>query len=270
MKTIFLFLIFAFFLSYNGLECAEKVSQYNDFDSNPYVTKEERKALAPYLLPLDHPAKWILDSIFLSQRASLNEESFAAAGFITLYSQPRSFIKVARYPGLCGYLVKVYLDTELRDKQGTPGWKWFARRIKGANTIRNYIEDEGIKHFVAPRKWVYPLPLDPPVPQDLAFKRKNEILVVEEMPLVSEQENLHAWKHYVTKEHLKEFYRIITIAGGCAFRPDNVVYTREGKFAFIDTEYPGKMTDYSVIIPYLSDEMAAFWKRLVKLRESPY
>lgn len=236
---------------------------YNDFDKNPYFAKKEKKQIKPYLLPFNHPTKSYLDDIFSSERVILDAGTFSAAGFISLFIQPRSFIRVASHPLIPGYLVKVYLDDVLKVKKDTPGWKWFVNRAKNAKLIRRYIKKNKCKYFVAPEKWIYPLPINTSPPNDPAYLRKNEILLVEDMQLVSEIENLHAWKTVITKKHLDEFYDIISYAGGSSYRADNVAYTKNGKFAFIDTEYSSHKTpQYDLILPYLSDEMAAYWKKL--------
>lgn len=236
--------------------------QYNDFDNNPYFAKKEKKQIKPYLLPFNHPIKPYLDHIFSSERVILNSDTFTAAGFISKFIQPRSFIRVASHPYLPGYLIKVYLDDELRIKKETPGWKWFVNRAKNAKLIRRYIKKNKCKYFTAPEKWIYPLPINTSPPNDPSFSRKNEILIVEDMQLVSDHENNLAWKTVITKKHLDELYNIISYAGGSSYRADNVAYTKSGKFAFIDTEYKKSSSSYHAILPYLSDDMAAYWRKI--------
>lgn len=240
---------------------------FNDLDKNPFLSKKEKKQIKHYLIPFNHPMKPSLDYIFLSDRVIQDSNTFAAAGFISKFIQPRSYIRVASHPYLPGYLLKVYLDDELRIKKETPGWKWFVNRAKNAKLIRRYIKLNKCKYFTAPEKWIYLLPANSSPPNDPAYSRKNEILLVEDMQLVSDEENLHAWKTKITKKHLDEFYDIISYAGGASYRADNVAYTKNGKFAFIDTEYSRKKSpNYDLILPFLSDEMAAYWKKLVGIK----
>lgn len=248
--------------SFLSLEKAQVT--YNDFETNPYSSKKEKKTIRPYLLPWNHPKKPYLDAIFLNQRATMNPESFADAGFISHHIQFRSFIHVASHPLIPGYLVKVYLDSELRSRRNIPSWQWFANRAKNAKAIDNVIKSKKLKYFTVAKKWIYPLPINPAPPNDLGYLRKNVILLVKDMNLVSKSENLLAWKTVITKKHLDEFYTIITSVGGSSYRPDNVTYTKNGKFAFIDTEYTNKSPDYRSILPYLSPKMAAYWKKLIK------
>ena len=95
---------------------------YNDFNHNPHLTNQMRRMMKPYILPAKHPVKVKLDALFLSKRVIENETTFREAGFITLHQKARSFIRVARHPSVPGYLFKIYLDTELREKLKKPGW----------------------------------------------------------------------------------------------------------------------------------------------------
>lgn len=235
---------------------------YNDFDTNPYFSKAERKALTPYILPYDHPVKEALDYLCKSERVSATKESLAAAGFMAKDTQPRSYITVASHFLMPGYLVKVYTDDEFRLKAATPGWKWFQRRIEGAEKIRQIIDSHKLTKFCVPFKWIYPLPPKPNPPEYLKEGRKNEILVVEDMCLTSSENNFKAWYHKITEAHLREFFIIVSFAGGSSYWPRNVAYTKKGLFAFIDTEYPYKAADYSTIDKHLSPQMRAYWKRL--------
>lgn len=238
---------------------------YNNFDDNPFTSPEAKDQMRPFLLPSQHPSKAALDSIFLSSRATLDEASFEKSGFRTKFKQPRSFIRVASHPLLPGYLVKVYLDSELRLKKGEPGWLWFVRRCIGAKQIRKVIDKKKIRYFSVPQKWIYPLPIDPSPPNDPAYLRKPAILLVQDMQLVPKNENYEAWKTKITRKHLNELYTIISHASGSSYRPGNIPYTKNGKFAFIDTEYPErKNPDFKSIRPHLSSEMRAYWDKLVK------
>ncbi|MFA6915989.1 MAG: hypothetical protein WC222_06300 [Parachlamydiales bacterium] len=233
-----------------------------ELKNNPFITKRARDEIAPFMLPSNHPLKSTVENLFGIERVTLNEEAFANAGFVTLYSQPRSFIKVARHPLLPGYLVKTVLDSEPRQKKGMQSWEWFVRRCVGAKLMQKVIRNKRCQYFIVPQKYLHPLPAYPEVPDN--YSRQIAILLVEELDLVSEEENLLAWKTKITKEHLKELYSILTHSPGITLRPDNIVYTTDGKFAFIDTEYLRARPYLSNIKHYLSDEMKAYWSKLRK------
>jgi hypothetical protein len=218
------------------------------------------RSIKEHILPANHPGKPALDAIFLSRRAIKNEATFQASGFTTLFNKSRSFIRVARHPSLPRYLLKVYLDSEQRQKRNRAGWEWLVRRCEGAEKIRKIIERNKIEYFRAPQKWLYPLPSQP----DSTSLDQPFVLLVDDMDLVSKKENEAAWKSLITREHLNELYLIITIAGGSSYRPDNIWLTRHGKFAFIDTEYRTQNFDYDSISPFLSPEMRSYWDTLTQ------
>lgn len=221
-----------------------------------------QKTISPYLMSDNHPVKPALDKIFKKSRVTSNIDTFKAAGFKILPTNLRSHVVVARHPDLPGYLVKVSLDSETNKKYGEPSWLWFARRCKLARKIQSVIKKQKCFYYTVAEKWIYPLP-DTPLLLDEPYKRKNEILVVTDMNLVSEEENDLAWKR-LTKKHLKQLFTIITYAGGCSYRKDNIPLTKSGKFAFIDTEYPFKTPNYDTILDHLAPEMRDYWRSLVR------
>jgi hypothetical protein len=235
-----------------------------NFDDNPHIPSKARKVMKPYLLPLKHTMHSVLDSIFLKERVTTDRATFYKAGFRTIAKGPRSYIRVAKHAELPRYLVKVYLDTVLKEKYHKESWKWLVRRCQGASKIRNIIRKYKIKYFVVPDKWIYCLPAEPSPPNDKQHTRHLALLLVTNMNLTSKSRNYHAWLHYITKKHLDELYVIISRAKGSSYRPDNIAYTKSGKFAFIDTEYPTQGPDFASIRPYLNQEMLNYWDDLVR------
>ena len=232
-------------------------------EQEKFLRPGQSKVLRPktrYILPANHPGKRALDAIFLHKRATKDEETFQASGFTTLFNKSRSFIRVARHPSLPGYLLKVYLDSEQRQKRNRAGWEWLVRRCVGADKIRKIIEQNRIKYFQVPGKWLYPIPSQP----NSTSLGQPFVLLVHDMDLVSKEQNESAWKSLITREHLNELYLIITRAGGSSYRPDNIWLTKRGKFAFIDTEYPTQNFDYKSISSYLSPEMRNYWVNLTQ------
>lgn len=228
------------------------------------IPKKVKKAISPYLIPDTHPMKASLDNLFHSTRVTLDQKSFERAGFISLSVRPRTHIIVATHPLLPNHLVKLTLDSELREKQNKPSWEWLVKRCQGAEKIRHIIRSKKIKHFTVASKWIYPLPDKPAPPKSSKYNRHLAILLVTDMKLVPQKENLLAWRYKITKEHLDELYTVISYAKGSSYRADNISYTMQGKFAFIDTEYPSRGPDYESIRPYLHPSMRNYWDKLVK------
>lgn len=220
------------------------------------------KKMSKYLIPWDHPMKGRLDEIFTKSRATADKNTFKQAGFKTIGEQrPRSYIIVAKHRNLPGYLVKVALDSETRKKLKKESWEWFVKRCEGATRIKKIIKAKKIKHFTVPNKYIYLFPENPP---PLTREHHLALLLVDDMNLTSQEECLHAWKNYITKAHLDELFIIISKARGSSYRPDNIAYTKDGTFAFIDTEYPKQTPDYKRIRKYLNSKMLKYWDGLIK------
>jgi hypothetical protein len=245
------------FSELNTTEMISIEQQSNDIR----LPEKIRKRIQPHLISTRHPLKQQLDFLF-SSRITNNVKRFHEAGFKTIAKQPRSFIRVAKHPLLPDHLIKVYLDTVVKKKRNRESWEWLSLRCEGANKIRAILKKYRIKHFSVPYKCLYCVPSD----HSPASKRHPVLLLVTDMKLVPSASNYHAWKNLVTKEHLDELYLIISHSKGSSYRPDNIAYTEEGKFAFIDTEYEALQLgpDYKKIRKHLSSSMLRYWDSLVK------
>ena len=237
-----------------------------DFSDYPHFTNAMKKRFTPFIIIDEHPLKANLDELFGNYRVTESKAIFLRAGFKVLDERPRSFVIVARHPKLKDHLIKCYLDTELREKQGRPSWKWLADRCIGAEKVANVIKKYDMKHFAVAKKYIYPLPvIKDSFELSEKYSRHPILLLVTDMKLVNEQENLRAWKTMPTKEMLDELYLIIKEASGSSYRADNIAYSRVyKKFCFIDCEYPYKEPDFRRIAHYLNSEMKSYWYSLVK------
>jgi hypothetical protein len=243
--------------------------RYPHFDNNPYMTEVMRRKMRPYLLPLESPLRNPLEAIFTASRAIQNEATFIEAGFITIAHQHNSMIRVARHTAFPGYLFKVYLDSDSPLIQEIDGWERLRRRCKGAKNIRRLIKEKQLVHFSVPDKWLYPLPFSH-IPSTTSRKSIQPVLlIVTDMNLVSAEESVEAWRSQVTRSHLDELYCILSHGFASTYLPYNIPYTKSGKFACIDTEYPKRKIRYQSIKKYLSPEMQVYWDELVKRGESP-
>src|SRR5436853_7607991 len=74
-----------------------------NIENNRYLSAKARRKMAPFLLPVEHPMRAVLDSIFLEARVTVDRETFHQAGFNTIAKGPRSYIRVARHPQMPGY-----------------------------------------------------------------------------------------------------------------------------------------------------------------------
>jgi hypothetical protein len=240
-------------------------ADYNDFETNPYITLEARDNIRPFLLPKDHKMKARLDKIFHETRAIFDDRSLKKAGFDIKFKQPRSFIYVVSHDSMPGYLLKLVPDVELRNKGGRPEWYWFVNRCIGVQKVHDVIKKHQIKYFAAPKKWIYPLPVNPyPAKESKRSNRKIVVLLVENMLLTSKEENKIAWKKEISKKHLDELYLIIKEVGGRSYRAENIPQTKKGTFAFVDTEYPTSPPGFRDIRKFLSSGKRLYWDKLVE------
>lgn len=236
----------------------EKGLYYPHFNDNPELRSSTKERMKYHLLPLDHSLKNILDVIFSQGNVTQDENSLVNAGFIIMHRQPTTHILVAKHPAIEGYLIKLYVETETRIKGDKPSSYWLINRCKGAKRIRKFIKEREIKHFSVPQKWIYPLPPHSGMKHPI-------ILIVQDMQLVSSKENKLAWKTLVTKKHLKELHSILQHGSGSYFLTGNVPYSTNGKFSFIDTEYPKREIKMENVIKYhyLNPEMENYWNYLI-------
>lgn len=230
------------------------LSAYPHVEDNPYLSLKVCDKISDYLLPLAHPLKPVLDEIFSASRVTRDEESLAEAGFVTLFAQPHTFIRVVRHPELPGVLIKLYLDNETRQKEGVPGWRWLVQRCQGAEAIRNLILRKKLRYFSVPDKGIYPLP-----PHENS-SRNPIVLVVEDMELVPHKKSVEAWKK-AGPDQLDELYCILSHGYSSNFLPWNIPMTKKGKFSCIDTEHPYRKINLKGASPFFSEKMRVYWNK---------
>lgn len=238
------------------------IRQLAGYPYNPYVSPDVWQILEPYFLPLNHPIKAKLDRIFSKTRATLSPESFEAAGFGKVKLRQPGNLVIGRHPNLKGYLVKAYLDTQIP----LPEWSNWINRIQGAESIQACLKKHRYRSFTVPKKWIYPLPAEPSPPNNGLYNRKNFILVVEDMNILSSDKNLKAYQKKITPEILDALYVILSEEGLLdSVYPDNIPFTKTGEIAFIDTEHHHKWPiPYDRLARYLSPNMQRYWQQLIQ------
>lgn len=214
----------------------------------------------PYLMPLEHPLKPKLDSLFQKKRITASFEAMEKAGFICLKLRNWDNVLVAAHHKLKGYLVKTYLD----DQFGITEDYELLKRIKGANAIRQAIQDLHYEHFFkVPHKWLYVLPDH--LASEPGCQRKHFVLVVEDMRLVSDIANPKKWKTKITKERLKCLYLLLNHVGlKDSVFIFNIPFAKDGKIALIDTEhYHDWPVPFHRLTHFLNPEMQEYWNLLI-------
>lgn len=230
-----------------------------------HPSAETQAAVAPYLLPEDHPIKPDLDRIFSASRVIFNVKTLAKAGFDK--SKPREFSKVVvtKHSELPGYVFKLYLDTQ-KPHKGKPEHHYWILRITGAQKIQQEITKQGWENsFKVPKKWIYALPEDPSPPE--GYYTKHYILVEEDMDILSNDKNKKMWgSKTVTRPLLSNLFYILKTIGliDCA-KPANIPFGRDGRIAFIDTQSHGvEKMRYKGLTGYLSSSNQRYWGSLKK------
>lgn len=229
---------------------------------HPYVTDEVWQRVKPFFLPDAHPIKLRLDRLFRGRRLTATEKTLVDAGF-TFPSQVGLHITPVLHKEIEGYLLKIYVDY----KKTECDWEEWLKRIEGADRIRSAIAALGYnKEFKVPKKWIYPLPINPPPPEGPDYIRKNFILVVQNMWTLPLRENHSTWRKQTTKSQLDALYEIVTMLGlrdSC--RVANVPRCQDGKIAFVDTEYYDHWpVNYHPLIEFLSKENRLYWRELTE------
>lgn len=250
---VVIFLIISLCRSING----------KGYEYNPLVPIELWQELEPYFLPIDHPLKKKFDKIFESKRVIQDATTFKAAGFGEPKIRAATNIVLGKNRNLNGCLIKVFLDTQpCVHEYGN-----FLSRIKGAQSIQACIDKYGFKkYFKVPKKWLYPLPFEPAPPISVEYNRKNFILVVEDMKILSTNENHKAFKQRCTKEMLTALYTVLSEEGLLdSVFINNIPFNVEGKICFIDTEHHHHtIVPYHRLTKYLSEKMQIYWLSLIQ------
>lgn len=228
---------------------------------NQNVPDEVWNAVSPYFVPEFSQEKAALDTIFSKKGVLKSLKSLSNAGFLII-TNPKDKIIVLSHPFLKGYLLKVFTDG-----MNHTDWDVWRRRVEGANTIRDAINSHGYQHLMkVPNKWIYPIPSDP-TPVKNGERKMNFILLVQKMDILNDTNNRKAYKRKVTPEILDALYTLLTqyLLIDSVYA-DNIPFCRDGKIAFVDTEYAGDTTrevPLSALGQYLSADMLAYWEQLI-------
>lgn len=230
------------------------------------VTEEIWREVQPYLLPVNHPIKPILDEITKGVRVTANYDELTKAGFRLIRPATRKKMLVLSHARIGGYLVKTYLDVHNLFKQEGFLWK---RRVEGALLIQSTLNKYGYNHiFKVPKKWIYPLHLQAPGTRAANNYPKHFLLIVENMDVYDRPNNIARYKSKTTHEILDALYRVVSEDKLFdSLFLDNIPWCKDGKIAFIDTEYFNavkKKIKYKKLNQYLSRDMKRYWKKVVK------
>lgn len=220
------------------------------------------EAVKEYFLPEEHPMKQRLDAIFSGKRRIIySTETLKKAGFENAKPGKWKGTIVAKHPCLEGYLLKMYSDAQVEQIE----WAKFLDRVRGSLAVRESIERNGWGDLLkVPNKWIYPLPEKPaPAP---GKPRKNFVLLVEDMGLISKNENLKMWERTdLPKKYLNALFILLEEVGlRDSVYAFNLPFSTDGRIAIVDTEYYHMWpVHYRSLLQYLSPCNREYWKQLI-------
>ncbi len=253
MRYYLLIFLFLFVCPFQG-KAAE--SPRYEYTKNPYISDKVWETVKPYFLPSNHRIKQDLDLIFAS-RPTANSKRLKKAGFSRPHHRPQSKMVVSRHKALPGYLLKLFTDD-----QDLIDYTLMIHRIKGAHSVSRSIKQHGYeKFFKVPKKWIYPLPAE------TAHKRgQNFIIVVEDAKILDRKQNYKKWRGPEMTEELATAIFTVLKENGLrdTIHPFNLPFCRDGKMAFIDTEYHHSYpVQFHRMTRHLPTGLRPFWQRLI-------
>jgi hypothetical protein len=220
------------------------------------ISDEVWNAISPYFLPEDSEEKAILDSIFMESNLLLSRSALISGNF-QIITKAKHKIAVMRHPLLPGYVLKAYLEHSDEDDA-----KWWIKRIRGADAIREKIVEYGYEGLLkCPKKMVYPLPHYPD--SERGEYPKHFILIAEDMDILAYEDNKKAYTKWMNEELLDAFYTIITeMKLQEAVYIFNSPFSKDGRIALIDTELylaDTRRMPYEQLNNFLSSKMKRHW-----------
>jgi hypothetical protein len=227
------------------------------------IPEKDLRVIQGALLPENDPLKARLDAFFSQKRWTFSSKSMKEGGFTSCKPRPFSLVIVTRHPDFPGYLFKICLDVQRVPSNKEDYFLW-KKRVDGIENIRRYVTEKGWQEtFAMPRKWIYLLPDLPKCPK--GYIPKSSILIVEDVGLVSEDENKKLWSSdQITETQLYRLYWVLKhcLLGDCTIIT-NIPLTHTGKIAFIDTQIWGsKEINWDYLNKALSPKNRAYWKKI--------
>jgi hypothetical protein len=210
-----------------------------------------------------------IDQLFRDPEMFRSRDRWRDAGFEVLGRSSDSKIMVARHASAPGVLFKKYADEITRKEQ----IENYERRVEGASRVRDLIAARGLRGVVAPKKRIVKLPH-----QFAGKKRSSYVLVVEQIPILSEDASRQAYKD-IDEDTLHDVIVVLWAFRGLDSTVKNVPFTARGQVAFIDTEHWNRHADrdrrdqrpfLKYIGEYLSRDSRALAKRIVEKLEDAY
>jgi hypothetical protein len=249
----------------NGLDLqlsgVPRLQQYA-YPWNPYVDSNVWHSLEPFLLPENHPVKPKLDRFF-STRVTETQATLKAAGFEKPKPMRASKTIVSRNKNVPGYIFKFFAD----EQKNIVDWKKCLARVAGSLYIQAALDKYEINHlFLVPKKYLYPLPIDP-APK-VGLVRKNYIVIENEIDIYDYKANNKMWKDasIIDQTKLNWLFRLLSELGlSDSVFAFNLPISKDKRISFIDTEHHHEWPiPFYKLEYYLSSKMKDYWYDLAK------
>ena len=170
----------------------------------------------PTSLPLD---AWFSDPDMFRSR-----KTWGRAGFDVREQAKDTEVLVAAHPSAPGYLFKKYPNDFRSQREQREN---FAARLEGSQRLGRFIQKHGLRHIVAPRKYVHDLPR--------SFGSHAQVLVVERLDILGTRKSEERF-HEISEPVLRELISVLVAYRGLDSNSKNVQFTADGKIAFVDLE----------------------------------
>lgn len=198
------------------------------------LSKKERAFVTHHALPDNHPMKAKLDAVFSSEKEP--EAALRKGGFIFLRNGDQI---IAQHPDVPGYLIKA-ISADSR-KLSLLSNQWNLKRVKIAQELRSIIKERNYHNFVAPQKYLYHIPGTSNTLYDLYY-----VVVVEKFDLIDADESKKRLQN-LTPAQTEALFSLIEKSGLSDVHFDNIIFTKQGQIAFIDTEPRRQFSDIPLI-----------------------
>lgn len=229
-----------------------------------YVSESVWEEVGPYLMPKSHPLKRKLNKIFSQSRVLKGMKSLWLAGFTPTAPQKSTGVIVTKHKDMPGYIFKLYADNQTTVFHQPEYTDWIGR-ASGAEYLRQEIAAAGWEaYFKAPKKWIYALPAEPM--GSYPHIQKNFILVEEDMEILSSKENEEKWRSAsITPHFLNMLFHLLATTGLVdGSKPANIPFCKDGKIAFVDTQWHHKKPDgFHKLFRILPKNLWPHWQNLI-------
>lgn len=175
----------------------------------------------PAAPPRIDPATVDLGSLFRDPKMFDSLSDWKRTGFNVIERDEDEIVMIAAHPSLPGYLFKKFRNKISAKRQ----LENYRLRAEGAAAVRKLVTDKQLQHIVVPQKWVRELPSIPGA----------HILLVEHIDVRTRSETKKAYPK-IGEAVLRDLCVIVHAFRGLDSGARNMLLTKDGKIAFIDTE----------------------------------